>query len=659
MSEIGRNVPCPCGSGKKYSKCCGASNVVEITPELFNAELEDLHTNLIDMAFEEYSHVFAKVHNQYPQLEFMDDPYRMDYYLAGISAWAIMSEPIDQNGQNIFDIFYKRQQKKIKHARTRETLAEWSDSTPSVYEIISSREASAEMATIKDVLSGDTYTVPFPEASFVEGNLVIGILIPFVEHHEFLFTIIELSRVNIDEVKDIAKDYQVEGMKEDFPEFLAEALDTEVDIFNFEWRNPSDEEVADIFRDHMQHKYFPEEMIKTGELMWNAYCQLNKPAIKNPEAYAAALEYVVLNIVNLDEDEHVTQKQIAEEYGITPGTVSQKVRQLEDSLNDDLGEELRKIMVEVFDDEGFFDDEILDDLLEDDLENDPYFQKSRMELHQFIEDLSSVMEEQDLSKEEMSQFLNDLIENPELSKPDANSSRSLAQDKLDKAQQVNGTEKRRKLVEEALDIYPNSPDAYVLLAEDAASIHEAYQLLHKGIIAGEKDLGKDFFWENKGHFWMMMETRPYMRVKAAFADTCTILGETETAMEHYEELLELNRSDNQGIRYDLLPLYLETEDYDEAQELLDQFKEDQSANFLYNRALLTYFTKGVTSNTKALLKEAVEQNPYVIEYLTGKKAIPEEYPNYIGMGDEQEAIAYVQENIHLWSGEDQLLKELK
>jgi preprotein translocase subunit SecA len=23
-SEIGRNDPCPCGSGKKYKKCCGA-----------------------------------------------------------------------------------------------------------------------------------------------------------------------------------------------------------------------------------------------------------------------------------------------------------------------------------------------------------------------------------------------------------------------------------------------------------------------------------------------------------------------------------------------------------------------------------------------------------------------------------------------------------
>ena len=28
-AKINRNDPCPCGSGKKYKKCCGASSVLE------------------------------------------------------------------------------------------------------------------------------------------------------------------------------------------------------------------------------------------------------------------------------------------------------------------------------------------------------------------------------------------------------------------------------------------------------------------------------------------------------------------------------------------------------------------------------------------------------------------------------------------------------
>ena len=36
MQKIGRNDPCPCGSGKKYKKCCGAAgdSGVIINPDL-------------------------------------------------------------------------------------------------------------------------------------------------------------------------------------------------------------------------------------------------------------------------------------------------------------------------------------------------------------------------------------------------------------------------------------------------------------------------------------------------------------------------------------------------------------------------------------------------------------------------------------------------
>lgn len=39
MSKVGRNDPCPCGSGKKYKKCCGQKTMMQkrsfanLTPE--------------------------------------------------------------------------------------------------------------------------------------------------------------------------------------------------------------------------------------------------------------------------------------------------------------------------------------------------------------------------------------------------------------------------------------------------------------------------------------------------------------------------------------------------------------------------------------------------------------------------------------------------
>lgn len=43
---VGRNDPCPCGSGKKYKKCCGREETVDLQ-QVVDAELESV---LVDFA---------------------------------------------------------------------------------------------------------------------------------------------------------------------------------------------------------------------------------------------------------------------------------------------------------------------------------------------------------------------------------------------------------------------------------------------------------------------------------------------------------------------------------------------------------------------------------------------------------------------------------
>src|SRR5699024_4510382 len=104
---------------------------------------------------------------------------------------------------------------------------------------------------------------------------------------------------------------------------------------------------------------------------------------------------------------------------------------------------------------------------------------------------------------------------------------------------------------------------------------------------GEADLGPSFFKENKGYFWGLIETRPYMRAKATYAALLDKMGFLEAAIEQYEELLELNPNDNQGIRDLLLPLYIESESFDEALKLLNAYKDDVSATLMFSRALVS------------------------------------------------------------------------
>src|SRR5699024_3589385 len=171
---------------------------------------------------------------------------------------------------------------------------------------------------------------------------------------------------------------------------------------------------------------------------------------------------------------------------------------------------------------------------------------------------SSDLEEFD-TLEEANDYINSLLQDGNIpSTPDE--PRDMAQDLIYEAMEKEGREQKR-LINEALDIYPNSPDAYLLLAEKAATPREYRKLLQQAVTAGEKDLGEAFFKENKGHFWVLVETRPFMRAKAAYAISLEQAGFYEEAIKHYEELLELHPNDNQGIRDLLLPLYIEIGDF--------------------------------------------------------------------------------------------------
>lgn len=83
------------------------------------------------------------------------------------------------------------------------------------------------------------------------------------------------------------------------------------------------------------------------------------------------------------------------------------------------------------------------------------------------------------------------------------------------------------------------------------------ELYEQGVEAGERALGSEAFEEWEGHFWGILETRPYMRARHGLALCLWEAGESKKAIEHYTEMLRLNPGDNQGIRYVLAGCLLE------------------------------------------------------------------------------------------------------
>lgn len=239
----------------------------------------------------------------------------------------------------------------------------------------------------------------------------------------------------------------------------------------------------------------------------------------------------------------------------------------------------------------------------------------------------------------------------------AGTAREKAQLLLHKAMESTSGKRRIQLAEAALEIYPDSSDAYLVLAEESENEKDARAFLKAGIAAGERELGEAFFAEHKGHFWGLTETRPYIRICKSYAESCWFGGKAEEAAEILEHILELNPDDNTGARYLLAAVYLYSDQLKEAEQFLKKYGEDDAAAaFAYDRIVLEYKKNGITSQLKMLYRVARGVNKHVPDYLLGVKRLPHNLPDFVGMGDSNEAVEYVIMHSRLWASLPDLLK---
>ncbi|ASA25594.1 SEC-C metal-binding domain-containing protein [Paenibacillus donghaensis] len=228
---------------------------------------------------------------------------------------------------------------------------------------------------------------------------------------------------------------------------------------------------------------------------------------------------------------------------------------------------------------------------------------------------------------------------------------------LHMALEANSSKRRIQLAEAALEIYPDSPDAYLILAEESDNEQEVRAHLQAGIDAGRRELGERYFKQNKGYFWGMQESRPYIRVCKSYADSCWLGGDAEEAAKMLEHILELNEGDNTGARHLLAAAYLYSNKLGKTEQLLRKYGEDAAAAaFAYDRMVLEFKKNGITSQLKMLYRVARNVNKHVPDYLLGVKRLPHNLPDYVGMGDSNEAIEYVIMHSRLWASVPDLLK---
>jgi tetratricopeptide (TPR) repeat protein len=211
-------------------------------------------------------------------------------------------------------------------------------------------------------------------------------------------------------------------------------------------------------------------------------------------------------------------------------------------------------------------------------------------------------------------------------------------------------EERKLLLLEALTLDPDCILAYVALGAD--EFHPAIGLAfyERGIhIGAERFQSEEYLKQNKGHFWGLHETRPFMQCLHGAADCHFALGRVFDAIGIWSLMLELNPNDNQGVRYDLMLCLAGFGDTEGYKELEKQYKDDVSAAAAFNRVLYLFKSQGPGPQALQALQAARAGNKHVVPLLL--KQDPKLYAvDGYTLGSKEEAMSYLDKAHLVWSG---------
>jgi tetratricopeptide (TPR) repeat protein len=219
----------------------------------------------------------------------------------------------------------------------------------------------------------------------------------------------------------------------------------------------------------------------------------------------------------------------------------------------------------------------------------------------------------------------------------------------DAMQETNST-RRLQLIRQSLELDPNNVDSQLLLI-DAAELEgeERIKSLRCAVVCGEKGLGPAAIKEMVPRFWGIIETRPYMRARGELAAALLKAGRYGEAAKEYAEMLELNENDNQGARYELLPLLLMDNRLDEARRLEARYPDEVKYNAVFAWCeVLVKFVEAGASGAAMALAGARTVNPHMEGYIIGKNKIPKDMANYYQPGSKEEAACYADQVLLAW-----------
>ena len=224
------------------------------------------------------------------------------------------------------------------------------------------------------------------------------------------------------------------------------------------------------------------------------------------------------------------------------------------------------------------------------------------------------------SMEQLNEHLRGLMEGGALDEalkaPD--SPKQQARMRAGQALRTNNLDESRRIAGEALAIDPECVDAQLAQVEfgEDASIPRYHEIIE----IGRRELDPSLFEKQRGNFWGIHETRPFLRALQHLAVTCLWREQFEQATAACEEILDLNRQDNLGVREILLTLYLRERNRDKGAALIARFPHVESA--AWNWGIFLYESLyGTETSRRAALADAMRVNSHAVMRVLGMEPV--------------------------------------
>ncbi len=311
MSKVGRNEPCPCGSGKKYKKCCGNSKVIEFPSTTIKEEL--------DGAFQRFQDHIVNNHSELlPTSKPQSQEEHLEQFFSLLQGSVFDKQ---EDGTTIMDGFVEQEKENVTRPLSKESLVAWTDAAAGVFALDNQEDA----VTVKSVFHDSTFSIvkdSIPLEDITSAPYYFGVLMKWGDVHQFMPIAIpqdeEHFNAYMEKLSDEQKtqDYFTAHLAEQFRMWIHQETDER------EWdARPEDKEVLELFEDTVEEGVQGTGAYDQVEKAWVAFCETEAPTIRKAGVFAAALEFIA--------SEDVTKKQIAEKYSVSPSSMTRRIKEIE------------------------------------------------------------------------------------------------------------------------------------------------------------------------------------------------------------------------------------------------------------------------------------------------------------------------------------------